>query len=131
MTAISIDAFWFSVTRVQMIKQEKSVGTATGFFYKNDGQQFLITNRHVVRYEQKGIHPDSLKIRVHLDPSDSTRNDELTVKLYDDKGNSLWLEHPKFGAKIDTAAHPHKIPARAMAHDANRLGRLPRNIPLL
>lgn len=75
------------------IQGNQPVGTATGFFYLKDDAVYLITNRHVLRDEQKGHRPDTLRLRMHADPNDLAKNVDFDLPLYS-KGVSLWFTHP-------------------------------------
>lgn len=103
MLSNSIDPFWISSTLVSKKKNNIEVGSATGFFYSNLDQKFLVTNRHVVRDEINRIYPDNLAIRVHSNRTDTRQNDDLEIPLYDD-GKELWLEHPQLGKNADLVA---------------------------
>jgi hypothetical protein len=82
----------------------KDVCSATGFFYRTHGQPFLVTNRHVVIDEKKRHFPDSLRIRVHSDPTNFQENVDIQIPLYDGEHRKLWLEHPVRGGRVDLAA---------------------------
>ncbi len=85
------------------IQSNKAVGRATGFFYLKDNTVYLVTNRHVVRDEQKGHRPDILRLRMHVDPNDLAKNVDFDVPLYSN-GTPLWFAHPRFpNPRIDIA----------------------------
>ncbi len=87
-----------------MIRSEKEVGVATGFFYRVGDRRFLVTNRHVVIDEKRGVFPDALRIRVHDDASNLTRNEDVRMPLYDANGHRLLLEHPNYGSDAGVVA---------------------------
>lgn len=72
---------------------ECSVGSATGFFFRNGDQKYLITNKHVVHNEERNFYPDTLVIRVHTSRTSMTQNREINLPLYDSSNQRLWLEH--------------------------------------
>jgi S1-C subfamily serine protease len=102
---------WLMVAPVEMWCGPTLVGTATGFFFENDGKLYLVTNRHVVRQDDptRGEHtfPDKLTLLLHTDPQDHTQNAKYEVQLYRDK-KSLWKEKPG----VDLAAI--ELPAQEM-----------------
>lgn len=71
------------------------VGTATGFFYESGGNVYLVTNRHVVIDEKANVRPDSLRLRLHVSPDDTTKNVDFDVPLYKNE-NAMWHVHPTY-----------------------------------
>src|SRR2546425_923426 len=59
-------------TFIEMFVQDTRVGTGTGFFCLSEDKQrlFLITNRHIVRDEEKLFFPDRVRLRLHVNPGD-------------------------------------------------------------
>jgi len=88
-----------TVTRVLQIRGDSEVGSASGFFYLNRERLFLVTNRHVVIDETKGHRPDALKIRVHTDPTNITRNIDIVTPLYEGT-ERRWLESEETNADV-------------------------------
>ncbi|MBN4054505.1 trypsin-like peptidase domain-containing protein [Nitrospira defluvii] len=94
---------FFVVSLVTMIQSGKPVGTATGFFYEKNDSLYFVTNRHVVVDESKGVKPDILRVRLHTNPDDLTKNADRDVPLYD-KGKAKWHVHKEYASKaIDIA----------------------------
>lgn len=85
----------FVVALLTMIQDGKSRGTATGFFYTQQEVVYLVTNLHVVIDESKGLKPESLKVRLHTDPKDLTRNTDRIIPLYKN-GTPTWHVHPDY-----------------------------------
>lgn len=95
---------------------ELQLGTATGFIVVKDEQPYLITNWHVVSgrnpltgqpSHQSGATPDTLHIPMLL----STLRGRFEWKpipqrLLKDGGAAAWLEHPRFGRRVDVVALP-------------------------
>ncbi len=75
------------------------LGTATGFFFFNENRLYLVTNRHVVRDDDKRYFPDKLRIKLHTNASDHTQNSFYDIPLYRNR-ISAWREKPG----IDLAA---------------------------
>jgi S1-C subfamily serine protease len=85
------------------------LGTATGFFFTNEGKLYLITNRHVVRDDEHRIFPDKLRLRLHTNAQDNTQNADYDVPLYRNR-NSVWREK----AGVDLVAI--ELPPLEMSH---------------
>lgn len=93
----------FVVALVTIVQGGKPVGTATGFFYLREDNLYFVTNRHVVLDEAKGITAESLRVRLHADPNNLTKNVEREIPLYN-AGQPLWFVHPNYAkSKIDIA----------------------------
>lgn len=91
------------VTLIIQIQNGQPVGTATGFFYIKNDTVYLITNRHVVLDEEKRIKPDILRVRLHTDPNDITKNVDFDIPLYSN-GAATWHVHRDYVKnKIDIA----------------------------
>jgi S1-C subfamily serine protease len=78
-----MDQLLLAVIFIVQLQGGKPIGTATGFFYQADGKVYLVTNRHVVIDETKGLRPDTLLVKLHTDGADLTKFVERTVRLYD------------------------------------------------
>lgn len=53
----------------------------TGFFFQNEGQLFLITNKHLVVDPIDGSRPTEVRFRVKIDPADFTRAVDKSLSL--------------------------------------------------
>jgi hypothetical protein len=106
-----LNQIWLMVAPIEIWCGPSRLGSATGFFFENDGKLYLITNRHVVRQDDpvRGEHafPDKLTLLLHTNPQDHTQNTSYEVPLYRDK-KSLWREKPG----VDLAAI--ELPAQDM-----------------
>lgn len=99
---VEITPLMTCVTPITIMKGDTFLGRATGFFFVNEEQLFLITNRHVVVEEAKQFHPDTLIIRVHADKTDLRKNVDLPLALH--MGSKpVWKE---FDKSIDVVAIP-------------------------
>jgi S1-C subfamily serine protease len=91
------------VALVLQIQNGQPVGTATGFFYTKNDTIYFVTNRHVVIDKTKNIKSDLLKVRLHTDPNDLTKNGDIDIPLYTN-GVAKWHIHPDYSTKkIDIA----------------------------
>ncbi len=92
--AMYINPIVTTVTYIQQLKSNSVIGTASGFFYSRNGRLFLVTNRHVVRGEQPGKTPDTLRLFLHRDPNNISNNDTYNVPLYSSSDTPSWKDHP-------------------------------------
>ena len=111
-------------TQLGLFYHDKQLATETGFFYKWNGQFFLITNWHNITGRnpqtlkllcKHGGIPDRVKFKVRYLGSYA---DWMTIErpLYEDTDDSapskpVWLEHAYHHNKIDVIAIPIPIPA--------------------
>jgi S1-C subfamily serine protease len=65
-----LDEIALTTVRLEMYAGETRAGTATGFFFRDDKRLFLLTNRHIVRDEEKVFKPDYLLLRLHTNSED-------------------------------------------------------------
>lgn len=91
------------VILIIQIQSGQPVGTATGFFYVKNDIVYMVTNRHVVLDEEKGIKPDTLRVKLHEDPKDMTKNVDFDIPLYSND-SVKWHVHSDYKTKkIDVA----------------------------
>jgi Trypsin-like peptidase domain len=106
------------IAKIELECGGKTLGPATGFFYKNNLGTYLITNWHVC----SGRRPDSGKCIHHSDwPPDTLAvsffNREfarvgLRIPLENNDGQSNWLQHTQWGQDVDIAAIPWNSPGK-------------------
>lgn len=98
---------------LRILCNNESLGDATGFFWTDNGETFLITNWHVVT----GRHPDTREALSCFAPAEISYPRFIEgesysevwlekIKLYDGDGNASWFEHPKYSGSADVAAIP-------------------------
>lgn len=91
---------------------EAEISTASGFFIRHKGQYFLITNWHNFAGKnsetkklldpKSGAVPNNFKINLkYRIDEERLMISEAVVKLYNNKGEPLWYEHPQMGGEID------------------------------
>ena len=80
-----------SVSLITQLQGAQVVGSATGFFYERQGSLFLVTNQHVVK--DKDRPADKLRLRLHTDANDLSKNADYEIVLYDSKKQPLWKNH--------------------------------------
>lgn len=95
-----VDPLYTTTTRISFPYDDSH---GTGFFYNQEGDTYLITNRHVVRDEEEGHTPDSFRffIRDHTDLSQLNWLDR-SIK---EGQNRDWFAHPNF-PEADVVAIP-------------------------
>jgi hypothetical protein len=95
-----LDDLYLAITRLttHSYRKDKSIGSrrrkyATGFFYRNEAgnRHFLITSRHVIVDEDNNHFPNAIRLYLHTDPNDLTKNEEFDLHLYEGTCR-LWLE---------------------------------------
>lgn len=85
----------FTTTKIEILKTGEVIGHATGFFFRDNEVKYLATNRHVVIDEEDSHFPDYLRVTLHLDRDDLTRNTPVCIALYSNS-NPVWLQHPNY-----------------------------------
>ncbi len=90
--ATAISDLYTSVTIIYAYKGDEYQGSATGFFFENIDKLFLVTNKHVVLDEKKSYKPDTFKLILHTDASNTKKNEEFIISLYKNS-KKVWLEH--------------------------------------
>ncbi|MCX6673495.1 MAG: serine protease [Methanothrix sp.] len=105
MSLVVLEKEIFAVSMVKFFKEGHTYEEecASGFFYEHSGNHYFITNRHVVCDANNS--PEQLRLRLHVDKNDLTKNRTFSLSLYD-KDEPKWLEHPRFGKDVDIVALP-------------------------
>lgn len=101
-----VDRLLATIVMVIQLQAGKPIGSATGFFYADNSNIFLITNRHVVLDEKKGHRPDALRLKLNGVSGVLGKGVDFDVPLYHDS-SPVWLTHPKYpNPPIDVVAIP-------------------------
>lgn len=95
-----------SVAQVAAYYGSHQMTLASGFFYKSADDIYYITNRHVIIDEVKKHYPDSIKLKLHTDPSNIASSRVVSLDLYDSSWYPVWKEHPDYGRSLDVVAIP-------------------------
>ena len=93
---------------------EQELASATGFIVKRNNEYFLITNRHVVTgrhnitnkcldEKHSGI-PNNLMAWIPFNDGIMINWKAVSISLYDENENPIWMEHPIYKNKIDVVA---------------------------
>lgn len=101
------------------------LGNATAFTVVHEGKPYLVTNWHVVTGRHREtladlndtpFHPEDIVVWNHLGGNIGTFSTRDVVRLRDDDDRPLWLEHPRFGRRVDVVAIPFDLPAHIEFH---------------
>ncbi|MBU1260220.1 MAG: serine protease [Planctomycetes bacterium] len=92
---MNINPIVTAVTFILQIYGSKPAGSATGFFYIQNNNLFLVTNKHVCLNDKKGIRPDALRLHLHKDPNNIADNGIVDIPLYKNQ-KPLWKSHPQY-----------------------------------
>ncbi|MDX3747373.1 trypsin-like peptidase domain-containing protein [Streptomyces sp. AK08-02] len=94
----------------------QQLGSATGFIVVRGEKPFLITNWHVASgrnpetgqpRSNTGATPDTLHIPMLLPPrQDRIEWKSTPYKLLNEDGSAAWLEHRRYGRRVDVVALP-------------------------
>ncbi|HKX24344.1 MAG TPA: serine protease [Candidatus Saccharimonadales bacterium] len=111
---INVNAY--SVASLPLIPRAhgNSLASATGFVVRHNQEAYLVTNWHVVAgrdprtgqsKDKTGAVPDTLTATFtrKLAPAQLEWID-VDLKLSDDEGVPIWLEHPRHGRRVDVVA---------------------------
>lgn len=108
-TMTKIDQIFLTTTIIKRFIGNKEHGSATGFFFSDtENNVYLVTNKHVIygeKYFEESAKPeiDTLKIVLHVNKDNTTQNEEVIIKLFNDKVK-IWKEH--FQKNIDIVCIP-------------------------
>ena len=94
---VTIGQFYTTTTILSRISKGREVGSATGFFFSDNENVYIVTNKHVIygeNYGQNTIAPapeiDALGLILHTNRKNSRENEALTVPLFEGK-KKIWL----------------------------------------
>ena len=75
--------------------EDKALGYATGFFYRDSRENlYLGTNKHVLFSDQDETIPDTMNLYLHNDLKNSSYK-VYSVQLFSAAGDAQWIEHPE------------------------------------
>lgn len=99
---------------IEIFSGEYKLGIATGFIYRKEDQNFLITNwhnvtgRHPISNKLKNSElmvPTSLVVWFHHEVEEGKFGwKPMPCQLHDEAENPKWLEHPTYGSRVDVVA---------------------------
>ena len=103
-----IDNIFASVALIIQVSGTNLVGSATGFFFQLETNNYLVSNRHVFTGETlaPGVpRPDRFILPLHSNPSNLTEVALVTLPIKGSNGKALWHEH-LLGEQVDVAMLP-------------------------
>ena len=105
-----------STTRVSTFRGRQALTAATGFFFRREGQLFLVTSRHVLHDPATGHYPDRIELVLHVDATDLTRTVVHSVLLYQEQ-RAVWRQGTDSGGEVDVAVLAHEsLPEGLVLH---------------
>jgi hypothetical protein len=112
-TNLRLDEYSTMSVHVEMYLDgaEQAIGSGTAFTVQENGQNYLITNWHIVTGRNPDTNnpingpcdPDIMKVWFFTSKIGLWLN--KTIRLKDDNGNNTWIEHPN-GRQVDVVAIP-------------------------
>jgi hypothetical protein len=102
---MSVESFHYGVTPIHTFqhaqypllpwqrRRTERLDQGTGFFYQENENDYLITNRHVVIEEEENYYPNAFEIILHTSQTDIREVRVVHVPLYDSDLNPLWFEY--------------------------------------
>lgn len=110
----------YTFTTIIKITQNHS---ASGFFFSENDNLYLVTNKHVIYGEdfaQSCSQPKTKQVTIilHTDASNSTINEKLRIELFDTDGKRKWLEHKD--PTIDVILIPITLGKKYIINPLNR-----------
>ena len=101
---------------IEIYFNDNKIGSATGFQIHYGNTKYLVTNWHVVSgrnfitkkcISNQQTIPNKLilKYKKYLDNSEFEWSDK-TIELYDNIGEKIWYEHPKYKNDVDVVLIP-------------------------
>ena len=100
MSAPTVDPVLLTAARVLTFDGQRSLTSASGFFFERDGRLYLVTSRHVLIDEPSKHFPDRLEIELHTDPDNLAESTGFSIPLYRD-GKSVWRDGTDAGGAVD------------------------------
>ncbi len=111
----TVDGLLLTTTQVTTFAAARALTSASGFFYRQGGRLFLVSNRHVFGDTESGHYPDRIEIGLHTDLRDLTRYEVVSLPLYRE-GLPQWRETHDAAGCVDVAAV--EIPAQSLPANA-------------
>ena len=105
---MQIDYLFATVSLIIQVSGSNLVGSATGFFFQDGTNNYLVSNRHVFTGETlpgTTPKPDKFILPLHMDSSNLIDSAFLTLPIRGTSNAPIWLEHP-LGQLVDIAALP-------------------------
>jgi hypothetical protein len=92
---VEVSSLWVTTTILTQLSNGQPRGCATGFFFTDSGNLYLVTNKHVI-YGNNFTHAqpmiDAVELNLHTNRMNLTENEKVMINLFD-RGRRIWLEH--------------------------------------
>lgn len=79
---MEVESILLAVVHIDTYLSQQLLTSATGFYFRQNDQLFLITNRHVIRDEASGHFPDKIHIILHPNPHNLVEISFYSIPLY-------------------------------------------------
>jgi hypothetical protein len=108
-----LDGWSLRVTPLTMLCNGHVIGSATGFFWQTDREQFLFTNWHVlagrhpktmVALHKDAAVPDHIEYVRFIEGGSYDETVRVRVALEAEDGSPAWFQHSAHGPDVDVAA---------------------------
>jgi len=100
----TIDPIFITTAYLVMLKEDKEKGSATGFFFSDSQNLYLVTNKHVIYGEKYFVEStqsqiDKIKLYLHTNKNNLSENEYVEINLFKD-GKKVWLEHDNINVDV-------------------------------
>lgn len=100
MNAPSVDPLLLTAARVLTFEGQRSLTSASGFFFERDDRLYLVTSRHVLIDKPSKHFPDRLEIELHTDTDNLAESTGFSIPLYRD-GKGVWRDAVDGAGAVD------------------------------
>ena len=96
------ESLLLTATPIKTFLHSQHLTNASGFFFENNSNLFLVTSRHVLFDEPSKHTPDRIEIEIHTDPINLADSIGFSIPLYK-LGKSVWKQGTDSAGEIDVA----------------------------
>jgi hypothetical protein len=100
-----LEPILLTTAQISTFAGERALSNASGFFFRRNGNLFLVTSRHVLIDEPSGHRPDRIAIELHIDAGNLARASSFQVPLYRN-GVGVWRQGMDAAGGVDVAVVP-------------------------
>jgi len=98
----TIEPILLTTASVLAFQGDKSLTSASAFFFQRNHRLFLATSRHVFIDEPSNHLPDRIEIELHTDAENLAESTRFSIALYDN-GDRIWRQGRDTSGEIDVA----------------------------
>jgi hypothetical protein len=126
--AASIDEYSVAAIPLTLICRGNNLSTASGFFYRHDGEYYLVSNWHVLSgrhpntgqaLSNTGGTPDKVALPFHVAGQLGAWSNPVVFDLCDSNEDPLWVQHSR-GQEIDVALLRISLPTGGIVYELPR-----------